>query len=400
MSPPYNQRVVVEKTPNAILQRFLSKFPAFADLDWNNLAENAVEPILSRLQTSDEADKRQIRVRFRQAHALGDSPGTAVLIAAGRDCKLDIADELAAKKNSYERAFWCLLEHPELFDSPRVYAHVYALPKTSRETRVGFPEGKVIVTEAMLADLVQQIKDLYRDERRGDPCKVDHREHNGVHLIHAYPSDYVDEIDSYGPDDEFSSVSVKPPLHIVYYLDESTGGVTVLAKGGADKHEALFKGFASAILHAPTPPKAGKKTYDLSLFKDRNHELKTDPAHYLRPPRVVAIRLQFSESRWHTAWFDVNPQDPHDNIYNVLRKKLRGGLEELARSTILSVELQAVFGGPGEREEEINFRITTPRWCTLEYDGKEGILRRYLRPWGIEIDGKRVAALPEPALVG
>jgi hypothetical protein len=400
VSQPYNPRVVIEKTPNALLQQFLSKFPRFADLEWKHLAENNVEPILQRVRGPDDSDRRLIAVRFRQVHSLANPSGTTVLIASCRDCGFEITDEWAAKKNAYERAFWCLVEHPEVFDSERIYAYTYALPKTARETRVGFPEGSVTVTGAMVTNLVQSIKEAYKDEQRAENCKVDHRERNGVHVFHAHPSDYIDEIDSYGPDGQLSSVSVKPPFHVVFYLDETTGGVTILAKGGGERVEELFGAFSKAVFSMPVPPKAGKKTYDLSLLKDPKFEYKTDPAHQLRKLRVTALKIHFPGQPRHKAFFEVDAHDPTDDIYDVLRVKLRGGLGELTRATILSVELQAVFGGPGGKEETVDFRISAPRWCTLGYHGKEGILRRYLRPWGIESDGKRVAALPKAARVG
>ena len=218
--------------------------------------------------------------------------------------------------------------------------------------------------------------------------------------MHAYPSDYSDEIDSYGPDDQLVGVSVVPPFPVVYYLDETTGGVTVLTKGGAHKIEALFDGFGKVVFNAPAPPKAGKKTYDLSLFKDPKFEYKTDAAHQLRTLRVTAMKIHFPGRPRRRARFEVNPHDPHDDLYALLRSELRGGLDKLARSTILGVDLQAVFGGPGGKEEVVDFSISASRWCTLGHDGKEGLLRRHLRPWGIESDGKRVAALPKAALVG
>jgi len=400
VSQPYDLRVDLEKTPNALLEKFFSKFPAFNDIDWNGLAENDTDPILQRLKESDEPERIRAGGMFRRAHSLSSPQGTTVLIAAARDFGLEISDQLASLKNSHERAFWCLVNYDKLFDSPRVYAHTYSLPKTSRETRIALSERAVIVNQEMLDALVQEIKGAFKEERRAQECRLDYREQDGLHLFHAYPSDYIDEIDSYLPGGELSTVTIQPPFHIVYYLDANAGNITVLAKGGADKHEALFKGFATAVLLTSTPPRGVPKTYDLSLFKNPNPELKTEPAHYLRRPRVVGMRLQFPEKREHRALFEVSPQDRHDDIYKLLRTKLRGGLGELSRSTVLSVELQAIFNVPGQKEEEVIFRITTPRWCTLEHDGKDAVLRKYLRVWGIELDGTRVAELSKPALVG
>lgn len=400
MSQPYDLRVGFEKTPNVFLERFFSSFPAFSDLDWKSLAENDTEPILDRLKKSAEPQRRRSGVLFRQVHSLASPQGTAVLIAAARDCGIEISDQLTALNNSYERAFWCLVSHSKLFDSPRVYAHSYSLPKTARETRIAFPKRAVIVNGDMINALVQEIKDAFKEEKRAQECRLDYREQDGIHLFHAYPSDYVDEVDSYLPGGELSTVTIRPPFHIVYYLDANAGSVTVLAKGGTDKHEALFKGFATAVLHTSTPPGPAPKTYDLSLFKNPNLKLNIDPAHHLRQPRVIGMRLQFPENRQHRALFEVSEHDRHDDIYKLLSAKLRGGLRELARSTITSVELQAIFNVPGQKEEEIIFRITTPRWCTLEDVGNDAVLRDYLRRWEIELDGKRVAALSKPALVG
>jgi len=385
VSQPYNPRVVVEKTPNVLLRRFLSPYKAFSDLDWKTLAENDAEPILQRLPALDEADRHYIGVRWRQVHALADSMGTAVLSEAGRDCQLDVADRLAAMKNAYERAFWCLVEHPRLLDHQRVYAYTYSLPRTSRETRVGFPEGKVDVTEAFIDDLREHIKEVYKDEERAHMCRVDHREHDGVHVFHAYPSDYLDEIDSYGPDGQLTTVSIMPPFHIVYYLDGPAGKVSLLAKGGAGKHEELFKRFSIAAFGAPPPPRAAKKTYDLRVLKDPKHEFRRKPTDHIALVRVIALRLQFHEQWQHRGLFEVDPDDPHDSIYDLLRAKLAGGLRELARSKILSAVLQAVFRAPGQREKVVSFKISVPRWCDLDDDPEDRILWQYLPAWGLEV---------------
>ena len=247
---------------------------------------------------------------------------------------------------------------------------------------------------------MRTIQGTYKHEERADLCWTDYREYDGVHLIHACPSDYVDEIETYLSDGQLSLVTVRPPFHIACYVDESAGAVTILAKGGADKHEALFQGFGKALFGASAPPRAETQTYDLSVFKSPNREFWIDPAQHMSPPRVTKMRIRFPESRYHVATFEVNPEDSNDDIYTkVIEPKLQGGLRTLSSSTILSVELRVVFKSPGQLEEPIAFKITAPRWCTLEHDGKDGAIRRHLRLWGIENDGKRLAALPKTTRV-
>jgi len=138
-----------------------SRLWRFADIDWKELAENDAEAILQRVRKLDETDRRLIGVRFRQVHALANSRGTTVLIAAVGARGKELAAHLEGKKNAYERAFWCLVEHPKLFDSEPVYAYTYSVRQASRETRVGFPEGKVVITEAMIDQLRDKIKGTF-----------------------------------------------------------------------------------------------------------------------------------------------------------------------------------------------------------------------------------------------
>lgn len=132
MSQPYNPRIVIEKTPNHLLQRFLSQYKVFSDFDWDSLADNDSRPILQRLAALELIDRNYVALRWRQVHALANSVGTAILSKVARGCGLNIADCLAAMRNGYERASWCLVEHPWLFDHEQVYAYSYGLPRTSR----------------------------------------------------------------------------------------------------------------------------------------------------------------------------------------------------------------------------------------------------------------------------
>ena len=305
-------------------------------------------------------------------HALANSRGTAVLIAASGDQYPGLAMQLAARKNAYERAFWCLVEHPKLFDSELVYAHTYSLPKTSRETRVGFPEGKVVITEAMH----QQPEGAHPGhlQTRGARKEMQDRPPGTGRRPPAacLSSDYSDEIDSYGPDDQLVGVSVMPPFPVVYLPGRNDRRRDRARQGGRPQDRRLcLSGFGKVVFNSPAPPKAGKKTYDLSLFKDPKFEYQTDPAHQLRTLRVTAMKIHFPGRPRRRARFEVNPHDPHDDLYALLRSELRGGLDKLARSTILSVDLQAVFGSPGGKEEVVDFSISAPRWCTLGHAAKK-----------------------------
>ncbi len=406
MSLPYNPRTVIKKTSNALLQQFLSPHQAFSGFNWEKLEEDDPEPIIQRLPALEDAVRREIAIRWRQVHALADSAGTAVLGEAARDAKLpgsgklNFADTLATLRNGHERAFWCLVNHPSLFDDQRVYAHAYSLPRTSRETRIGFPQGEVAVTHELVDSLKHHIQEVYSDEERAKMCRIDHREHDGVHILHAYPSDYSDEVDSYTAEGILGSVKVTPPFHIIFYVNGPAGSVSLLAKGGSGKHAELFNRFSLATYGVPPPPRTTKKTYDLRVLKNQNHQFHAEPKHHISSVRVVVLRLQFPESYRHIGLFEVDADDPKDSIYKLLQKKLSDGLLELKRTTIKSAVLQVVFHPPGGAERIVQFKVSTPRWCDLDDGPDDRIVAGYLPAWGIEASGKDVDGDSKSAGVG
>ena len=397
MSQPYNTRVVVQKTPNALLKKYLSAHSSFHDFDWSKLSENDAEPILVCLRSMGTDERQKIGSRFRQVHALASPTGTATLTKAGERIP-GFAALLKARKNAFERAFFCLTDYPELFDSEMVCAYTYSLPKTSREVRAGFPAKAISIDAEFIGLLKIQIGETYKGEERAQLCAIDCSQNDdGVHVIHAFPSDYEDEIDSYQSDGKITSISVRPPFHLVFFVDCRAGKVSLLAKGGADKHDELFERFSRTAFGVPPPPRTVRKTYDLSLFKDPNLKFEMLPEHHFRKLRVTAIRIHFIGKPRHRARFEVDRADPRDDIYKVLAQKLRGGMPELAKSSVLSVDLQAIFVPPGRSAEKVEFSISMPRWCTLGDEGAEGLLRQYLQTWKIETDGKDVADTSESA---
>jgi hypothetical protein len=387
VSRPFNLALVIEKVPKALLQRFLSQFRGFSDLDWTKLPPNDPEPILKTLYAFSEPDKSRIVMRLRQVHALADSQGAAVLCNAARDCQLpQVAAMFATMKNHFERAFWCLAEQPKVFNHEWVYAYVYCLRRSARETRLGFPPGKIQIGRTQINRITELIREIYRVEGRAELCKVDHWEQDALHVFHAYPSDFLDQIDSYDATGELTSISIRPPFHIVFQVDGQAGSVNLLCQAGGARHDELFKRFSMAVYGVP-PPARAKRAFDLQALRDPAHEFRRDPRHCIAALRVTALRLQFPENARHRALFEVDRADPDDSIFDLIGKKLSGGLRTLAKAKILSAEFQAIFRSPGEPEKIVNFKITVPRWCDLDDDPEGRILSGYLPAWGLQGNG-------------
>jgi hypothetical protein len=144
---PYNPRSFLRQVPNSLQARFFSRYDAFSGFDWSHLKETQVEPVFERWQQMPEAERRQVGNVFRQVHSMASSRGTRVLVEAARDRGLEIAPDLGARKNAYDRAFWCFLDHPEVFANARTLNHIEGLPRCSWEKRNGLPKKLIQFTD-------------------------------------------------------------------------------------------------------------------------------------------------------------------------------------------------------------------------------------------------------------
>ena len=84
-----------------------------------------------------------------------------MLIEAARDRGLEIAQDMGARQNAHERAFFCFLDHPEVFENARTLDHIEGLPRRSWEKRNGLPKQQIEVTAGCIKELGSRISNYY-----------------------------------------------------------------------------------------------------------------------------------------------------------------------------------------------------------------------------------------------
>src|SRR5207248_9685941 len=131
---------------NTSQERFFSRFDSFSKFDWSHQKETQVDAVFDLWQNLPEPERRQVGGVFRQVHSMANSRGTRVLVDAARDRGIELVTDLGARKNAYDRAFWCFLDHPEVFANARTLDHIEGLPKCSWEKRNGLPKRPIEFT--------------------------------------------------------------------------------------------------------------------------------------------------------------------------------------------------------------------------------------------------------------
>jgi len=382
----YNPRSFLRQVPNSLLARFFSRFGGFTDFDWRQLKEAQIEGAFERWQELPEAERRQVGGTFRQIHSMATPRGTRVLIEAARDRGLEIAQDMGARQNAHERAFFCFLDHPEVFENARTLDHIEGLPRRSWEKRNGLPKQQIEVTAGCIKELGSRISNYYFSrEGRGERCKVEHRRRaSGIDSFFAYPADYADEIVGYGEDGELSRQPWNGAFEVAFAHDGSAGTVDLYAEGGKQVRDELSEIFAEVVLGQDKKPEPCRtQPYDLELFKNPGLAFPTDPMHRIITVSVTALRVRTHGHAGGTIMIDAGVRGSRSSVYDVIRATFAHEKADLAHDTILEATLRAVIERPGKRNRSITFKISETR-CDLGDDAEEQTLRRYLRVWGIE----------------
>lgn len=389
MPNSYNPRSVIRHIPNALLVRVFKNCSEFADLDWNELAETQAEPVFERWQALAEPERNRIDMVFRKVHSLADSIGTTVLVEAARDRSLEIAAKLGAKENAYERAIWCYLEHPEIFEGARTLAHIDALARNSWEKRKGLPKQAIKVTDALREKLGAGVSAYYRArEGRGHLCTVEHRRREGdMDWFFAYPSDYADEREGYGEDGKFMRQSWRPAFEVVFAFDHSAGTLEMFAKGGKKQRAELSGIFTLGIFGVVDESEPWQAdTFDLEVFKNPHIKFPTKATDKITSVRVIALRIQIHRKPGGRLTFEIDRRQKGVSVYDLVAVALNERRARLSDTTVLGVTMQAIFQTSKGKVRRIPFKLSAGSSCDLGDSPEELLLRRYLKTWKIECD--------------
>ncbi len=380
----YNPRTILRQVPNFLLARFFSPHPAFDGFDWSRLKETQIEPIYECWQQMPKAERDGISALFLQVHALANPSGTSTLVMAARDVGIDIRPQVCAMNNAYERAFWCMLERPEVFHNGRTLAHIDSMPQKSREKWTGLPQRPIEVTAETVARLEGEIREYYqRLDGRGEACHVEYRRRSSaIDSFFAYPADYVDSVEEYDDDGKLVWKRRRGRFEIAFALDSAAGTLEISAEGGQRVRSDLCELFLRTMMdEVPAPQPAATAPYRMDIFKNRQLSFPTDPADAILM-RVQGLRLQMNGSPEDVIAVDAGSWG-WKSVYAVLDAVVDQQRAPLEKCAVLEVKLHAVVPIPRNRPRKITFRVS-PSICTLGDSPEEEKLRSYLRSWGIE----------------
>ena len=384
MSRSYSPKTFLRLTPNAILKAYFAKRGVLADVDFDNLGETQVDPIMAAIEGLTPGEQAKIEADFRDVNEMAYAAGARAIIEEAAFHQKDYAAQFEAMRNHYERAFWAFLNEPGVFLVASYFTEMDSLGSWRR--RFVGRNLKPAVERTDLDALAKGVSAHYAKEGRGRHCVVDNylRKSPERHCYFVYPEDYATTDMEFNEAGEFKERPRKPAFEVIFVYRPEEGLLEVSASGKKDRVEALMGVFAKAILDMDRLPDADKEpAFDLSGLKSRSFAFPTDPADGIEAVAVRRLRLDLPGTSNRRIIFEVGASSRGTHaVHTLIDTALNKQNVPLDSAVVSQAKLQIKFSAkPGWRAKTLTFEISLPDRCTLKDDPPDQIAKKYLRRW-------------------
>ena len=415
MAGQYELKKFLTLAASGILKEYFVRIGWDPGVEWEGMGRDGIESLFKAIRRAPDEVHGQINRDFQQVNELATEGGIRALIDEGKFRKFDLGEALKAVSGLHNKILRVFLDHPaepgqkSILDVARRFNKADKLPGRSWRKRSGVPavehakskdDDAAKKLEEGRKRLEDDLQSYYQNkEGRGFGCEVRHFERGDRLYWFGYVRNY-DDVNLEWGDTSVVPRDFKPVFEVIFVHSNATGSLDIFVKGDKDTVAELQTLWGRAVLGTEdlgTPPERGVE-YELNILKTKR-EFKFDPADGIQAVRVSGLRLSLMGDRQNRritleANTRKNPRLVFDLMDQVFRTPGQGAGEPDGKDPRLSLDVvnvtQAVINfvfaaDTPSGKQTITARVSYPNSCSLKYEPKEEIARKYLRLWEIDV---------------
>lgn len=395
MAKPFDPRKVLKHIANPLLREFFSRRGELADVPWDELTEQKIEPIFEAWQALPERQKIEVQVILRDVYELADHRGRAVLAEEILWRCPERAAEFEAQASKADNAMWVYLNVPEAFDEAAMFARADALAAGRYWNRRNSLPKKTLEVDQQLCDrLAEALTSFYGPtQMRGRHCHIVHyRRSGGGDYFFAYLDDYPDKHLVFdGNSDQPVVRADRYAFENVFVYNAGDGSMELFAQGGKKVWEPLQTAFCQAVLGEEVDPADPMRpAYQLDHLLRPDFPLPTDPADGVEEARITLLRIAPRGSGGYIE-IKADPKGHPNDIYRKIERWLKAGVA-VEGVRVLKASFHLKFHGNGNgRQPTMTFEVSAPNSSNLKSkpDEQREVGERCLKLWKVVEDDEQ-----------
>ena len=393
----YSPRTIFRQTSNAVLGRYFGAMGLLAEVGFDDLRENQVEPIFEAYQELPETVRTGVDADLRAVNALASEQGELTLIAEGLQFHgLDLRETFAELDNFHDRAMISFLDHRSVFDIASLFNNA------DHGLKRYWILGKV-VANLVARDDPQTVERLgtalgaylFKTEGRGQPCTVEVYRRAARHYFFAHPEDYGTTQQEY-VGTALGRRPVRPVFALIFVYSKDDGVLDVYFEGSTKRISDLRRIFAREVLGFEEDPVMNDEhVFDLNCLKRPGMAFVYRPDTGIVGVRIQRLRFTAIGGIREGCTLECDPRAKPGAIYDQVERTFvtenqapsdRGNKGPLSLFNItkaaLTVEFVRKKGAKGRPTR--TFEVTYPNACPLDHEGQDGVIRQMLIDSGIQ----------------
>ena len=157
MASSFSAPLFLRQVRKPLLREYFHQQYFLPDIDFEQLGDTEIAPIHEAIQGLPGEIRAEVDSDFQAVHDLGSATGPVAIVQPARSRGVAFPDEFGSVKETYEQAFRCLLDHPEVFDVALRFWETDKLRQADWVCRHGLPvvepDLSEIVIDALRANL-------------------------------------------------------------------------------------------------------------------------------------------------------------------------------------------------------------------------------------------------------
>jgi len=366
----------------------------------------AMDTMIRALPTATRA---LLESDFQDVFLLATREGFRALVEMGLTCdgapSLDLQPLTEQYKTVQDRTFWVMVHHPSLFERTIERFKVIKMKTGWRHRELQpCPAPPAIDTETC-ERVAQAVKTHFAKQLRGDFCTVSCYR-NGEHTYYcAYPMDYAEQTQEYGPDGALHRRTARKPFDIIWRFNHVSGRLGIrLDEPNNTLISELAELFRQVVLCGmDCVPSAHVYTLD-PLLSATDESLLSAARELFPEVEKVRVKELCYALDGYNGLIALKAGGPKRGgeipAMPVFQARVLNHQDIMLRNMQpVATSIQVKFPGTG-RQGSVTANLHVPDRCDLDDTPNERKVKRLLEHWGVDHGHHARAVAEHPAVPG
>jgi len=362
------------------------------DLNWQKLPKSRAGPQIFNAWSELSIEQQQLlEPDLLEVNAIAHERGVRGVIESATAVSLNLITELEKYESPASKILHVMHHHRDFWNGVCRFIELDILmTKRFWHTYPGLPAQPIKDLKTRTASLGSEVAAHFKLlDGTGRVHKISH--HVRAEVVDYFfidLSSHMERKSAVVDAKDIQLQSLWPTFDVVYVFDQTTGELSLMAKGGRAITESLRAKFCRCMFDmAPPPIDEEQPPYQLGSLLMGNNQLPIEPFDGISEVIVQSLRFRVVGQGKRRFLLEGDPERGPRDVYEMIKQMFREDVVTESNLRVAGVKFKFIFRpDSGVPKRSVTFEVSYPRTNSFKEEPEtiREIIHRCLRRWGIE----------------